>query len=130
MNAPPNLKPGRESSSSSESGSNSPSVPDLEDNSSEGEPLNTGISEISGENWDNHLQEIWNQESVNRQNGLLAEASYRGRPGDWFRASCQFIRDSDRLRFDATLQVQEDWEELMDQFNHQAALMVQMAIIA
>ena len=54
MNAPPNLKPGRESSPSSESGSNPSSVPDLEDSSSEGEPLNTGISEISGENWKNH----------------------------------------------------------------------------
>ena len=32
--------------------------------------------------------------------------------------------------FDATLQEQEDWEELMDQSDHQAAVMVQMAIIA
>ena len=130
MNAPPNLKPGRESSSSSESGSNSHSLPDLEDSSSEGEPLNTGISEMSGEHWENHFQEIWNQEFLNRQNWLLAEAGYRGRLRDWFRGPCQFIRKSGRLRFDATLQEQEDWEELMDQFDHQAAFMVQMAIIA
>ena len=130
MNAPPNLKPGRESSSSSKSGSNSPSVPDLEDSSSEREPLNTGISEISGEYWENHLQEFWNQEFLNRQNPLLAEANYRGRLRDCFRACCQFIRESGRLRLDATLQEQEDWEGLMDQFDHQAAVMVQMAIIA
>ena len=130
MNAPPNLKPGRESPSSSESGSNSHALPDLEDSSSEGEPSNTGISEISGEYLENHVQEISNQEFLHRQNWLLAEAGYRGRLRDWFRASCQFIRDSGRLRFDATLQEQEDWEELMDQFHHQAAVMVQMAIIA
>ena len=129
MNAPFNLKPSRESPSSSESGSNSPSVPDLEDSSSKGEPSNTGISEISGEYWETHLQEIWNQQFLNRQNWLLAEANYRGRLRDWFRASCQFIRESG-LRFNATLQEQEDWEELMDQFEHQAAVMVQMAIIA
>ena len=58
MNAPPNLKSGRESSSSSESGSHSHSLPDLEDSSSEGEPSNIGISEISGEYWENHFQEI------------------------------------------------------------------------
>ena len=130
MNAPPNLKPGRESPSSSESGSSSHALPDLEDSSSEGEPSNTGISEISGEYWENHFQEIWNQEFLHRQNWLLAEAGYRGCLRDWFRASCQFIRDSGRLQFDATLQEQEDWEELMDQFYHQAAVMVQMAIIA
>ena len=130
MNAPPNLKPSRESSSSSESGSNSHSLPDLEDSSSEGELLNTGINEISCEYWENHFQEIWNQEFLNRQNWLLAEESYRGRLRDWVRASCQFIKESGRLRFDATLQEQEDWEELMDQFDHQAAVMVQMAIIA
>ena len=130
MNAPFNLKPGRESPSSSESGSNSASVPDLEDSSSEGERLNTGISEISGEYWENHLQEICNQEFLSHQNWLLAEANYRGRLRDWFRVSCQFIRESGRLRFDATLQEQEDWEELMDQFDHQAAVIVQMAIIA
>ena len=127
MNAPPNLKPGRESPSSSESGSSSHALPDLEDSSSEGEPSDTGIS---GDYWENHIQEIWNQEFLNRQNWLLAEASYRGRLRAWFRASCQFIRDSGRLRFDATLQEQEDWEELMDQFDHQAPVMVQMAIIA
>ena len=126
-NAPPNLKPGRESPSSSESGSSSHALPDLEDSSSEGEPSDT---RISGDYWENHIQEIWNQEFLNRQNWLLAEASYRGRLRDWFRASCQFIRDSGGLRFDATLQQQEDWEELMDQFDHQAAVMVQMAIIA
>ena len=92
--------------------------------------MNTGISEICSEYWENHLQEIWNQEFLNRQNWLLAEASYRGRLRDWFSALCQFIRESGRLRFDATLQEQEDWEELMDQFDHQAAVMVQMAIIA
>ena len=92
--------------------------------------MNTGISEISGEWWENHHHEIWNQEFLNRQNWLLAEASYRGHLGDWFRASCQFIRESGRLRFDVTLQEQEDWEELMDQFDHQATVMVQMAIIA
>ena len=108
MNAPPNLKPGRESPSSSEFGSSSHALPDLEDSSSEGEPPNTGISEISGEFWENHFQEIWNQEFLHRQNWLLAEAGYRGRLRDWFRASCQFIRDSGRLRFDATLQEQED----------------------
>ena len=130
MNAPPNLKPGRESSPSSESGSNSHPLPDLEDSSSEGERLNTGISEISGEYWENHFQKIWNQEFLDRQNWLLAEAGYRGRLRDWFRASCQFIRESGQLTFDATLQEQEDWEELMDQFDHQAAVMVQMAITA
>ena len=87
MNARPNLKPGRESYSSSESGSNFSSVPDLEGSSSEGEP-SIGISEISGEYWENHFQEIWNQEFLNRQNWLLAEASYRGRLRDWFRAPC------------------------------------------
>ena len=127
MNAPPNLKPGRESPSSSESGSSSHALPDLENSSSEGEQSDTGIS---GDYWENHFQEIWNQEFLHRQNWLLAEAGYRGRLRDWFRASCQFIRDSGRLRFDATLQEQEDWEELMDQFDHQAAVMVQMAIIA
>ena len=127
VNAPPNLKPGRESPSSSESGCSSHALPDLEDSSSEGEPDDTGIS---GEDWENHFQEIWNQEFLNRQNWLLAEASYRGRLRDWFRASCQFIRDSGRLQFDAQLQEQEDWEELLDQFDHQAAVMVQMAIIA
>ena len=73
---------------------------------------------------------MWNEEFLHRQNWLLAEASYRGRLRDCFRASCQFIRDSGRLRFDAQLQEQEDWEELMDQFDHQAAVMVQMAIFA
>ena len=127
MNAPPNLRPGRESPSSSESGSSSHALPDFEDSSSEGEPSDTGIS---GDYWEHHIQEIWNQEFLNRQNWLLAEASYRGRLRDWFRASCHFIRDSSRLRFDATLQEQEDWEELMDQFDHQAAVMVQMPVIA
>ena len=127
MKARPNLKPGRESPSSSESGSSSHALPDLEDSSSEGEQSDTGIS---GDYLENHFQEIWNQEFLHRQNWLLAEAGYRGRLRDWFRASCQFIRDSSRLRFDATLQEQEDWEELMDQFDHQAAVMVQMAIIA
>ena len=121
MNAPPNLKPGRESPSSSESGSSSHALPDLEDSSSEGEPSNTGISEISGEYWENHFQEIWNQEFLHRQNWLLAEAGYRGPLRDW---------DSGRLRFDATLQEQVDWEELTDQFDHQAAVMIQMVIIA
>ena len=82
INTPPNLIPGRESSSSSESGSNSPSVPDLEDSSSEGEPLNTGISEIPGEYWVNHLQEFRNQEFLNHQNWLLAGANYPGRLWD------------------------------------------------
>ena len=127
VNAPPNLKPGRESPSSSESGSSSHALPDLEDSSSEGEQSEPGIS---GDYWENHFQEIWNQEFLHRQNWLLAEASSRGRLRDWFRASCQFIMDSGRLRFAATLQEQEDWEELMDQFDHQAAVMVQMAIIA
>ena len=124
MNAPPNLKPGRESPSSSESGSSSHALPDLEDSSSQGEQSGTGIS---GDYWENHFQQIWNEEFLHRQNWLLAEA---GRPRDWFRASCQFLRDSGRSRFDAQLQEQEDWEELMDQFDHQAAVMVQMAIIA
>ena len=88
------------------------------------------MDEISGDYWEHQFQDIWNQEFLQRQNWLLAEASYRGRQRDWFRVSCQFIRDSGRLRFDAQLQEQEDWEELMDQFNHQAAVMVQMAIIA
>ena len=130
VNAPPNLKPGRESPSSSESGSSSHALPDLEDSSSEGEPSNTGMDEISSEYWEHQFQDTWNQEFLQRQNWLLAEASYRGRLRDWLRASCQFIRDSGRLRFDAQLQEQEDWEELMDQFDHQAAVMVQMAIIA
>ena len=60
----------------------------------------------------------------------LLPLHYRGRMRDWFRASFQFIRESGRLRFDATLQEQEDWEELMDQFDHQAAVIVQTAIIA
>ena len=127
VNAPPNLKPGRESPSSSESGSSSHALPDLEDSSSEGEQSGTGIS---GDHWETHFQQIWNEEFLHRQNWLLAEAGYRGRLMNWFRASCQFIRDSGRLRFDAQLQEQEDWEELMDQFDHQAAVMVQMAIIA
>ena len=127
MHAPPNLKPGQESPSSSESGSSSHAFPDLEDSSSEGEQSDTGIS---GDYWENHIQEIWNQEFLNRQIWLLAEASYLGRLRDWLRASCQFIRDSGRLQFDATLQEKEDWEQLMDQFDHQAAVMVQMAIIA
>ena len=127
MNAPTNLKLGRGSPSSSESGSSSHALPDLEDSSSEGEQSSTGIS---GEYWENRFQEIWNQEFLHRQNWLLAEAGYGGRLRDWFRASCQFIRDSGRLRFDATLQEEEDWEELMDQFDQQAAVMVQMAIIA
>ena len=76
MNAPPNLTPGRESSSSSESGANSHSLPDLDDSSSEGEALNTGISEIHGEYWENHSEENWNQEFLDRQKWLLAEASY------------------------------------------------------
>ena len=130
MNAPFHLNPCRESSSSNESGSNSHSLPDVEDSSSEGEPSNTGISEISGEYWENHFQEIWNQEFLHRQNWLLAEAGYRGCLRDWFKASCQFIRETGRLRFDATLQEQKDWEELMDQFDNEAAVMVQMAIIA
>ena len=130
MNAPIKPIPGGESPSSSKSGSKSPSLPDLEVCSSKGEPSNTGISEISGEYLENSLQEIWNQEFLNRQNWLLAEANYRGRLRDWFRASCQFIRESSRLSFDATLQEQEDWREHMDQFNHQAAVMVQMASIA
>ena len=88
------------------------------------------MDEISGDYWEHQFQDIWNQEFLQRQNWLLAEASYRGRLRDWFRASCQFIRDSGRLRFDAQLQEQEDWEELLDQFDHQAAVMVQMAIIA
>ena len=127
MNAPPNLKPGRESPSSSESGSSSQALPDLEDSSSEGEQSGTGIS---GDYWENHFQQILNEEFLHRQNWLLAEAGYRGRLRDWFRALCQFLRDSGRSRLDAQLQEQEDWEELMDQFDHQAAVMVQMAIIA
>ena len=127
VNAPRNLKPGRESLSSSESGSSSHALPDLEDSSSEGEQSEP---RIGGDYSENHIQEIWNQEFLNRQNWLLAVASYRGRLRDWFRASCQFIRDSGRLRFDAQLQEQEDWEELLDQFDHQAAVMVQMAVIA
>ena len=127
MNAPPNRKPGQESPSSSESGSSSHAPPDLEDSSSEGEQSDTGIS---GDYWENHFQEIWNQEFLHRENWLQAEAGYRGRLRDWFRASFQFIRDSGPLQFDATLQEQEDWEELMDQFDHQAAVMVQIAIIA
>ena len=58
MNAPPNLKPGRESPSSSESCSSSHTLPDLEDSSSEREPSNTGMDEISGDYWENHFQEI------------------------------------------------------------------------
>ena len=127
VNAPPNLKPGRESPSSSEFGSSSQALPDLEDSSSKGEQSGTGIS---GDYWENHFQQIWNEEFLHRQNWLLAEAGYRGRLRDWFRASCQFLRDSSWSRFDAQLQEQEDWEELMDQFDHQAAVMVQMAIIA
>ena len=127
MNAPPNLKPGRESASSSESGSSSHALPDLEDSSSEGEQSDT---RISGDYWENHFQQIWNEEFLHRQNWLLAEASYRGHLRDWFRASCEFIRDSGRLRYDAGLQEREDWEKLMDQFDHKAAVMVQMAIIA
>ena len=92
--------------------------------------MNTGISEIPGEYLENHLQEIWKQEFLNRQNWLLAEASYRGGLRDWFRALCQFIRESSRLGFDPTLQEEEDWEELIYQFDQQAAMMVQMAIIA
>ena len=130
MNAPPNPKPGRESPSSSESDCNCHALPDLEDSSSEREPSNTGISEISDKYWESHFQEICNQEFLHRQNWLLAEAGYQGPLRDWFRESCQFIRDSGCLRFDATLQVQEDWEELMDKFDHQAAVLVQMAIIA
>ena len=102
-------------------------MPDLEDSSSKGEPSNTGISEISVKDWENQLQDIWNQEFLNRQNWRLAEANYGGRLRDWFRASCQFIRERGRLRFDATLREQEDSEELMDQFDHQAAVMVQKA---
>ena len=94
MNAPPNLKPGRESPSSSESGSSSQPLPDLEDSSSEGEQSGTGIS---GDYCKNHFQQIWNEEFLHRQNWLLAEASYRGRLRDWVQASCQFIRDSGRL---------------------------------
>ena len=127
MNAPPNLKPGRESPSSSESGSDSHALPDLEDSSSGGEQSDTGIS---GDYWENHFQEIWNQEFLHCQNWLLAEAGHRGCLRDWFRASFRFVRDSGHLRFDATLREQEDWEELMDQFDHQAAVMVQMALIA
>ena len=108
MNAAPNLKPGRESFSPSESGSNSHSLPDPEDRCIEGEPSNAGMSEISGEYWENHFQEIWNQEFLDRQNWLLAEVGYRGRQRDWLRPLCQFIRESTRLRFDATLQEQED----------------------
>ena len=88
------------------------------------------MDEFSGEYWENQFQEIWNQEFLHRQNWLLAETGYRGRLRDWFRASCEFIRDSGRLRFDTTLQEQEDWDQLIDQFDHQAAVMVQMAIIA
>ena len=91
------------------------------------EPSDTGIS---GDYWETHFQKIWNQEFLHRPNWLLAEAGYRVRLRDWFRASCQFIRDSGRRRFDAILPEQEDLEELMDQFDHQAAVMVQMAIIA
>ena len=127
MNAPPNLKPGRESPSSGESGSSSHALPDLEDRSSEGEQSGTGVT---GDYWENHFQQIWNEEFLHRQNWLLAEAGYPGRLRDWLRASCQFFRDSGRSRFDAQLQEQEDWEELMDQCDHQAAVMVQMAIIA
>ena len=94
MNAPPNLKPGRESPSSSESGSSSHALPDLEDSSSEGEQSDTGIS---GDFWENHFQQIWNEEFLHRQNWLLAEAGYRGRLRDWFRASCQFLRDSEAV---------------------------------
>ena len=75
--------------------------------------MDTGIIENSGDYCENHFHEIWNQEFLNRQNWLLAEAGYRGRLRDKFRASCQFIRKSGRLRFDATLQEQEDWEELI-----------------
>ena len=63
VNAPPNLKPGRESPSSSESGSSSHAVPDLEDSSSEGEQSGTGIS---GDYWENHFQQIWNEEFLQR----------------------------------------------------------------
>ena len=73
VNAPPNLKPGRESPSSSEPGSSSYALPDLEDSSSEGEPSNTGMDEFSGEYWENQFQEIWNQEFLHRQNWLLAD---------------------------------------------------------
>ena len=34
------------------------------------------------------------------------------------------------MRLDATLQEQEEWEELFDRFRHKAPVMVQMAIIA
>ena len=130
MNASFNLEPGRESPSSSESGSNSHSLPDLEDSSSKGEPSYTGNSDIIEEILENQVQEVWNHESLNRQDSLLAEANHRSRLRDWFRALCQYIRERWRVTFDTTLQEQEDWEDLMDQFDHQAAVMVQMAIIA
>ena len=69
MNAPPNLKPGRESPPSSESGSSYHALPDLKDSSSEGEASITQMDEFSGEYWENQFQEIWNQEFPRCQNG-------------------------------------------------------------
>ena len=108
MNAPFNLKPGRESPSSSDSGSTHRSAPDLEDSSSEAEPSYTGNNEIIEEILENQVQEVWNHEFLNRPNWSTAEANYRSCLRDWFRASCQFIRESGRVRFDTTLQEEED----------------------
>ena len=88
MNSPV-LKPGPESPPSSESGSNAPSVPALEDSSSKGELSGTENHEILEEILANQVQEVWNYEFLNRQNWLLAEANYRGLLRDWFKASCQ-----------------------------------------
>ena len=129
MNSPV-LKPGPESPPSSESGSNAPSVPALEDSSSKGELSGTENHEILEEILANQVQEVWNYEFLNRQNWLLAEANYRGLLRDWFKASCQFTRDSGRARLDTTLQEQENWEDVLDQFDHQAPILTQMDIIA
>ena len=68
MNAPFNLKPGRDPPRSSESGSNCPSQPDLQNSSSEEKPSHTGISQTSGEIWVKQLQNILNEEFLIRQN--------------------------------------------------------------
>ena len=65
-------------------------------------------SGVIGEFWEKQIREVVNQEFLNCQNWVLAEANYQGRLRDWFRASCHFIRESGRVRFDATLQEQED----------------------
>ena len=105
-------------------------MPDLEMGTSDGENFEPGNTTILEEFFENQFQEVLNLEFLNRQNWLLAKSNYRRRLQKWFKASCAFIRDFGRARFDTTLQEQEDWETLLYQFNHQAAELVQMAIIA